>query len=257
MSPGRFPVCGRVAARHCEAMTFLPGTWTNVLISDQHLAIYCTVLGLIGLAVFGSVPGTWTQRLWPAAAAAAATAVISPFLVSPVYLSEGLWTWGLALVGATSLTAACLTHAVRAAMGCILSSRIEWSAWIASVASSWLAMLLAGAHSWALACAATLVITYFIAARLLPAHITSTTRNDELVKVSILVALPAIVTGVPWAGLVVLSVAVVAGAISSRSKTQARRLEVARTSVVTTHALTGVLPLALLMLGAPTMPLYL
>lgn len=238
-------------------MTFLPGTWTNVLISDHHLIIYCTMVGLIGLAVFGSIPGSWMQRIWPAAVAAAATAVISPFLVSPVYLSAGLWTWGLALVGATSLTAAALTHAVRAALGCILSSRIEWSAWIAGVASSWLAMLLAGAHAWAIGCAATLVVTCFIAAKLLPAHITSTTRNDELVKVSTLVALPPLITGVAWSGLVILSVAVISGAISRRAKTQERRLEVARISVVATHALAGVLPLALLMLGAPTMPLYL
>lgn len=237
-------------------MSFFPDTWATVLTTPQHLITFCVVVSLVGVTVLLSLPGGWLQRLGSAGAAMVSAAVLGPFLVSPTYLSGGLWTWGLALLGATAIVATCITHAVRAALGCVLTSKIEWSSWLVGLIATWLALILSGAHVWAIGLAITFVGAYLMAT-FLPAHVSSTTRSDELVKAAALISLPTILTGVPWAGVPALLVALVAAVLSSRTGNSEKRIRITRTSVVSVHALSGLMPFALLIFGAPALAAHL
>lgn len=233
-------------------MSILPAAWSHVLTTPEHTYVFLALVGLAGAVAFLSLTGTILQRIISALPVLVAVAALSPLLVSPAYLSDGVWTWGLGLLGSTSMVAAALTYATRAALGCVLTSRIEWSLWVVAVGSTWVALTLAGAFLWAIPFALS-VVALFVAGTLLPAHLASSPGRDELLKASVLLSLPVALTGVTWAAVPPLLVAAACAGLGQWKTSQDSRLMFGRSSVVTSHAIAGVLPLTLLALGAPAL----
>lgn len=246
--------CDRLEPRHCEPMSLIPAAWSPIFNDAQHAHILLGVIASAVIITFLSLGDTVVQRLLPSVAVGASTTALAPLLVSPAYLSDGLWTWGLALVGASAMVGTCAMHAVRAALGCVLSSRLEWALWVLAVGCVWVAMIMSGAYPWAMATVVTACALYAAGAFLLPHYLTSTTRSDEVIKGSILLSLPVALTGVPWLGVPVLVGALIFGLLGRRGGSAPARYASARSGVVTSHALAASLPAVLLAVGASSLP---
>lgn len=233
-------------------MPFLDA-WTHPLISPTHMGFFVLALAVAGAVTFINTTGNLLPRLGGAAATAAAFAVVGPLLVSPAFLSAGVWTWGLALLGASSLVACATIRAVRASLGCVLTTRTEWALWLVGIVVLWTALVLTGAFTWALAFLVTAVALYLVV-HFLPGHASPSGTNVDLIRTASLLAAPVAITGVAWAGVPIALTATAAALWSRTRKNDVEREQVSRLSVVALHLIASFLPVALLALGAPALP---
>lgn len=219
-------------------------------VTVTHYAFWALLALAAGVTAWLALGKAAENRIRSSAGVAVIAGILGPLMVSPVYSSDGPWTWGIGLFATTAGVSVALIHALRAAFGCVLTTRTEWVLWVTAIVLGSSASAIAGSGARFLPTiitfAGALLLTHF-----LPAHLASTPLFSERVRAAGAVALPVLLTGVAWAGMPALLIPCVIALLCYRINVPEQRVPYTRMSVFLVHLVSALAPFFLLSFGVP------